>query len=1145
MNFSKITDTNTTSTVLSGVPENAQGYVYSEIIGNLNNKNTLVIAQSDSHMRKIASELQFFLPNGAIQLFPEWDCLPYDRSSPSKNCRSERVDTYTKVAQKGKNVCVITTMRALAQKIPPVDQFVQSTLNIKINEEYTLDKLILYCENNGYDRVDVVQNIGEYAVRGGIFDLFPSAGKDPYRLDFFGNTVESIKIFDIETQRTIEEVPVLNLETLTEVFLTNSSVSQFREKYRELFGVESCNDPLYAAISEKRSFMGYEHWLPLFYPKLFNFADCFAPEYIVMDDKCEESLKNFHDQVIDHFKSRTESKSYTSKEDFIYRPLDPKYLYLSPEEVMKSLQKVKSFKVTSFNTANDEDLGIRKSKNFAKERQNKQEIVYASVAKYIETSKKKILITSKTNGSKATLINAFIKALDKDIFKEVDGLSFAKRPKVAITCAPFDEGFQTDIFEIITEEDILGDNTLRYRKRSGKKKLNLELENFKSGDLLVHKTHGIGRYIDLQNIPINDAAHDCLELEYDNGDKLFVPVENIDDLSIYGNSDTVSLDRLGGNSWQNRKEKVQERIFEIAEGLMSLAAKRQNLIAESIPCDIGLYNEFCKKFPYIETEDQLDAVNDIINDMAQSKPMDRLLCGDVGFGKTEVAMRAAFIAAAAGFQVAVVVPTTILCHQHYESFIRRFKDFGITIAFLSRLQKASEAKKIKEQVEKGEVQIIIGTHTLLSSSLKFSHLGLVILDEEQHFGVKQKEHLKNMAENVHVLSMSATPIPRTLQMAVSGIRELSIIATPPIDRLSVNTFVMPFDSVTIREVVLREYQRGGQVFCVCPRVSDIEHLNERLLRIVPEVRIKVGHGQMPPEQMADVMRDFENHKFDVLISTNIIESGLDIPNANTLIVYRSDMFGLSQLHQLRGRVGRSKIRGYAYFTLPPDKILKGNAEKRLEIIKSIQGLGAGFTLASHDMDIRGPGNLIGQQQSGQVKEVGIGLYNHMLEEALQKVKKGEIKESHKDDWTPTINLGLEILIPDTYVPDLNLRLSLYRRIGKLDSSEDIRDFTAEMIDRFGPLPEEMKNLINTIELKQLCQKLNIQSIDAGLKGILISFYKDQVSYIEKLLEFINTQNGTVKLRPDSKMVLIRAWGTAQEKLKGMHKFLSNLVHFCF
>lgn len=1126
--------------MLSSVPESAQGYVYSEFLKRTETSNVLILAQNDDHMRQIKAELDFFSPGKQTLIFPEWDCLPYDRSSPSKSCLSERLSVFTQLAEKPDNLCVVTTMGAITQKIPTLAQFLENSLDIKVGKEFKLERLLHYCEENGYDRVDVVQNVGEYAVRGSVFDLFPTGENQPYRLDYFGDEVESIKAFDPEDQRTLQEVSAVQLSSLTEILLTKSTVNNFREKYRELFGVAACNDPLYEAVSNKRYFMGYEHWLPLFYPKLTSFIEALNPQHIFMDVKCEESLKNFHDRVLDHFQARNESINYIGKEDVVYRALNPVSLYLEPDAVMQSLQTCGLVKVNAFDAADGLDLGIKKANKFIEDRQNKQNTIYESVHKYVGACDKKILVTTKTKGARATLINSFVKALDKDIFKDVPGFSFVKKPLVGITCAPFNEGFETQQFEILTEQDILGDQIVRHKRRSSKQKLSFELENFKSGDLLVHKVHGLGRYIDLRNIPINEAAHDCLELEYANGDKLFVPVENIDDLNIYGASEEATLDRLGGVGWQNRKEKVQERIFEIAENLISLAAKRQDLIAEPISYDIGVYNEFCKKFPYIETEDQLEAISNIIHDMAQNRPMDRLLCGDVGFGKTEVAMRAAFVAASTGFQVAVVAPTTILCHQHYETFVQRFKGFGINIAFLSRLQKSAVTKKIKEQVEKGEIQIVIGTHTLLSKSIKFSHLGLVILDEEQHFGVKQKEYLKNMAENVHVLSMSATPIPRTLQMAVSGIRDLSIIATPPVDRLSVHTFVLPFDSVTIREVVLREHQRGGQVFCVCPRVSDIENLYARLSKIVPEVHIKIGHGQMPPEEMADIMKAFENRKFDVLISTNIIESGLDIPNANTLIVYRSDMFGLSQLHQLRGRVGRSKVRGYAYFTLPPDKALKGNAEKRLDVIKSIQGLGAGFTLASHDMDIRGPGNLIGQQQSGQVKEVGIGLYNHMLEEALHKIKSGEDVHVKKEDWSPNINLGLEILIPDSYVPDLNLRLSLYRRIGKLDSAENIKEFTAEMIDRFGPLPEEMQNLLDTIELKQLCMKLNIQSIDAGNKGILMSFYKNQVAYIDKLLEYISTQNGTVKLRPDSKMVLMRSWHTAKDKLKGMHKFLEDL-----
>lgn len=639
-------------------------------------------------------------------------------------------------------------------------------------------------------------------------------------------------------------------------------------------------------------------------------------------------------------------------------------------------------------------------------------------------------------------------------------------------------GFRGDGLCLVSEQDILGE---RQNRKSAKKVTSkdfiADVSSLSVGELVVHIEHGIGRFLGLENITAGGAPHDCLKILYAGDAKLFVPVENIDVISRYGmEDDNIQLDTLGGLAWQAKKAKVKEKIRDIAEKLIKIAAERHLKVADSFVPPQGLYDEFCARFPFNETDDQLNAITDVLKDLNQGSPMDRLVCGDVGFGKTEVALRAAFAVAMSGAQVALIVPTTLLARQHYYNFKKRMEGFPVRVRMLSRLVTPKEAAETKKGLEDGSVEIVIGTHALLSKDIKFCNLGLLIIDEEQHFGVAHKEKLKALKSNVHVLTLTATPIPRTLQMSLTGVKQLSIIATPPVDRLAARTFVMPFDKVMIKEAIYREKFRNGQVFFVCPRVSDIFGMEKELRALVPDIRILVAHGQMPVKQLEDVMNDFADGKADMLLSTTIIESGIDMPTVNTMIVHRSDMFGLAQLYQLKGRVGRSKVRGYCYFTVPKQKELKPVAERRLNILQALDTLGAGFSLASHDMDIRGSGNILGEEQSGHIKDVGIALYQHMLEEEIMRQKSGERqrREDEPADWAPQITTGIPIMIPETYVRDLGVRLGLYKRIGEIRDKAGILDMREELTDRFGKLPEEVDNLLKTVEIKQLCREANVE-----------------------------------------------------------------------
>ncbi len=707
---------------------------------------------------------------------------------------------------------------------------------------------------------------------------------------------------------------------------------------------------------------------------------------------------------------------------------------------------------------------------------------------------------------------------------------------------PLDAGFETDSLAVISETDILGDRLARPRRKRRASNFLAEATALTPGDLVVHIDHGIGRYSGLTTLEVQGAPHDCLELHYAAESKLYLPVENIDLLTRYGaETDGVQLDRLGGAAWQSRKARAKERLREMAEGLIRIAAARQTKAVAEIDAPHGIFDEFCARFPYEETDDQLNAIADVLADLGAGRPMDRLICGDVGFGKTEVALRTAFVVAMSGKQVAVVCPTTLLARQHFKTFTDRFAGWPVKVRQLSRMVTARDADETREALGRGEIEIIVGTHAILAEQVKFQDLGLVVVDEEQHFGVKHKEKLKALRADVHVLTLSATPIPRTLQMALSGIREMSIIATPPVDRLAVRTYVTPYDPVVIREALLREKYRGGQAYFVAPRVADLPELERFLREQVPEVKMGVGHGQMSPTQLENVMGAFYDGQFDVLLSTSIVESGLDIPTANTLIIHRADMFGLAQLYQLRGRVGRAKARAYAYLTTPAEKQMTLSAEKRLKVMQSLDSLGAGFQLASHDLDIRGGGNLLGEEQSGHIREVGVELYQQMLEDAVAEMKAGGLSEiADARGWSPQINTGASVLIPEAYVPDLNVRLALYRRLSEAEKPEDREALAAELIDRFGPLPDEAEQLLKVVAIKGMCRQANVAKIDVGPKGAVIAFRGDRFDNAAGLVGHIQKNQAFWKLRPDQKVVVRGDWPEPEQRLTAAERILAEL-----
>lgn len=1145
--------------MLANAAEGAEGLIVSDLaraIAAKPNKPAIslaVVCRDGPRMAQLARALDFFAPDIGVMQFPAWDCQPYDRVSPHGGVLAQRVTTLAKLSRlvgSDKPLIVLTTINAIVQRVPTRDVIAAQALSVAPSHRVPMNSITAWLEHNGYNRVSTVRESGEYAVRGGILDLFPAGLDQPVRFDYFGDTLESIRTFDAETQRTLLDMRGLDLVPVSEFQLVTETIRRFRMGYVAAFGAPERGDLLYEAVSEGRRHPGMEHWLPLFHEKMDTLFDYLGDALIVIEPQGEDAARERFKQIGDYYEARREALGMAGG-GTVYKPLPPDRLYLTESEFTKELGDASLARLTPFavpETDNVIDVGARAGRDFAPERADTNVNVFEAVTAHInglQAARKKVVVALWSEGSRDRMSSMLKdhKLLNLTPVNTWRVVQATPRNETMLAVVGLESGFETDNIAVISEQDILGDRLVRPRKASRK------LENFISevtsltaGDLVVHVEHGIGRFVGLQTLDVAGAPHDCLELHYAAGAKLFLPVENIELLSRYGSEQTgVELDKLGGSGWQARKAKLKNRIREIAGDLIKIAAERQLHEAPKFIPAQGTYDEFCARFPYEETEDQLGAIASTLGDLETGRPMDRLICGDVGFGKTEVALRAAFAVALEGKQVAVVVPTTLLARQHTKTFTERFKGFPVNVAQASRLVSAKELTQTKKGLADGNIDIVVGTHALLGKTIKFKDLGLLIVDEEQHFGVSHKERLKQLRAEVHVLTLSATPIPRTLQLALTGVRDLSIIASPPIDRLAVRTFVAPFDPLMVREALLRERYRGGQAFYVCPRIDDLAEAKEFLDKHVPEMKVAVAHGQMPPTVIEDIMSAFYDGKYDILLSTTIIESGLDIPTANTMIVHRADMFGLAQLYQLRGRVGRSKLRAYALFTLPASHKITPQAERRLQVLQSLDTLGAGFQLASHDLDIRGSGNLLGEEQSGHIKEVGFELYQSMLEEAITNLKAG-ISEPVADRWSPQITLGMPVLIPEEFVPDLAVRLSLYRRLADLETDDAIENFAAEMRDRFGPLPDEARYLFKIAAIKTYCRRANVEKVDAGPKGAVITFRDNSFAHPDRLVAFIRQHGQAAKVRPDMKVVFFQEWETPEERMGGVAQILHDLAN---
>jgi transcription-repair coupling factor (superfamily II helicase) len=1139
-----------THLTVSGAPEGFDAQLCLEEIARTG-RPIIHVARDDRRLSAMQAALRFFDPGMSVLTFPAWDCLPFDRISPNPEVAAARMATLAALVHPApERFVLLTTLNAATQRVPARDVMRETSFSAAVGSRVDEAGLRGWLARMGFVQTPTVMEPGDHAIRGGIIDVWPPGYAEPVRLDFFGDVLEGARRFDPASQRTVAKLNAVEFAPVSEVVLDPAAIARFRQAYRVAFGAAGTDDPLYEAVSTGRRHAGMEHWLGFFHAQLESIFDYLPGASVTLDDQTEAARAARWAGIADQYETRLAAMAQpgarVARIETVYKPAPPDLLYLDDagwREATESRRVIRFTALPQPTGPGVTDAGGRIGRDFAPERQQEKIGLFAALAAHVKTraAKGPVVIAAYSEGARERLAGLIE---DEGLGKAEVIADHGRLGKTGLHIAvwPLEHGFEAPGITVIAEQDVLGDRLIRQtRKRRRAENFLTEAQSLSPGDLVVHVDHGVGRYLGLEVIRAAGAAHECLALEYADKAKLYLPVENIELLSRFGHEDGL-LDRLGGGAWQAKKARAKERLQVMAERLIRVAAERALRTAPELVPPEGIWDQFLARFPYAETEDQLQAIEDVLQDMEAGRPMDRLICGDVGFGKTEVAIRAAFVAAMSGVQVAVIAPTTLLARQHYKSFAERCRGFPLVVRPLSRFVSAREAEETRKGLADGTVDIVVGTHAVLAKGVNFRSLGLLVIDEEQHFGVQHKERLKQLRSDVHVLTLTATPIPRTLQLSLTGVRDLSIIGTPPIDRLAIRTYISEFDTVTVREALLRERYRGGQSFVVVPRIADLPEMEEFLRTEVPEVSVVVAHGQMAAGTLDDRMNAFYDGKYDVLLATSIVESGLDIPTANTMIVHRADMFGLAQLYQIRGRVGRSKTRAYAYLTTKPRQKLTVQAERRLRVLGSLDTLGAGFTLASQDLDIRGAGNLLGEEQSGQINEVGYELYQQMLEDEIARIKAGQAPGITDDDghWAPQINLGVPVLIPEEYVPDLDVRLGLYRRLSNLSSKVELEGFAAELIDRFGALPREVNMLLTVVRIKAMCKRAGIAALDAGPKGATIRFHNDKFASPRVLVEFIAAMAGDAKVK-DNRIVLRRDWPTEAERIKGAFAIARELA----
>ena len=1091
--------------ILGNVLPGADALAISEIAEQ--NQNLTVVVTPDTRSAVRLSRVLSELSSQNVCLFPDWETLPYDTFSPHQEIISSRLSAlfHLQNAKKGIFLLPIST---LMQRLCPPQYLQHNVLLIKKGDRLVIDKMRLQLEAAGYRAVEQVLEHGEYAVRGALLDLFPMGSAVPFRLDFFDDEIDSIRTFDVDTQRTLDEISSINLLPAHEFPTDDKGIEFFRAQFRETFG-EIRRDPehIYQQISKGTLISGIEYWQPLFFSEMATLFD-YLPEQTLFVDMENNQMQG--ERFYQDAKQRYEQR----KVDPMRPLLSPEKLWLNIDEVnrrLKSYPRItfKSEKVRS--SVRQKNLPIAALPEVTIQSQQKEPL--GQLRQFIEHFKGNVLFSVETEGRRETLLDLLSPLKLKP--KQIQSLEQAENEKFSLLVSSLEQGFiieQSLPVAIIGEANLLGER-VQQRSRDKRKTINPDtlvrnLAELKIGQPVVHLDHGVGRYGGLVTLDTGGIKAEYLLLNYANESKLYVPVTSLHLISRYvgGSDESAPLHKLGNEAWAKSRQKAAEKIRDVAAELLDVYAQREAKKGFAFKYDREEFQQFAATFPFEETYDQEMAINAVISDMCQPKAMDRLVCGDVGFGKTEVAMRAAFLAVMNHKQVAVLVPTTLLAQQHYENFKDRFANLPVNVEVLSRFKTAKEQKQILENLAEGKVDILIGTHKLIQSDVKFNDLGLLIIDEEHRFGVGQKEKIKQLRANIDILTLTATPIPRTLNMAMNGIRDLSIISTPPARRLSIKTFVRQNDDLVVREAILREILRGGQVYYLHNDVASIENTAEKLTALVPEARVIVGHGQMRERELERVMSDFYHQRYNVLVCSTIIETGIDVPTANTIIIERADHFGLAQLHQLRGRVGRSHHQAYAYLLTPPPKMMTKDAERRLDALENLDNLGAGFILATHDLEIRGAGELLGNEQSGQIESIGFSLYMELLDAAVKALKEG--REPSLEELTQQqadIELRVPALLPDDYLGDVNMRLSFYKRIAAAESKSELDELKVELIDRFGLLPDATKNLLQIAELRLLVEPLKVVRIDAGTQGGFIEFSPKAQVNPDKFIQLIQKE----------------------------------------
>jgi transcription-repair coupling factor (superfamily II helicase) len=1115
----------------------------------------LIIAENARQAKLIEGELKFFAAEESdlpIMVFPDWESLAYDNFSPHQDIISKRLQTLYRLPNFNKGI-VIAPVSTLMHRLAPAAYVSGHTFFLEKGQELDLEGFRNQLSHSGYTAVSQVMMPGEFAVRGGLIDLFPMGSRQPYRLDLFGDELDSIRLFDPSTQRSGEQLDSIRMLPAREYPTSEEGIKQFRQRFRSNFEGDPQKVSLYVDVSNGLMPSGIEYYLPLYFEHMATIFD-YLPEQslVVVAESSYHAARDFHTEV---------AERYAERKIFRERPiLEPERLFLGADSFFSEVSKWPRIALLDFQ-ANESETNALPGFNHASltrfdslpppqlQVDHHADSPYQLLFDFIKQTSKRILIVAEAAGRRETLKALFnANKIDTKIFDHWHDF-YIDDCGVGLTTGEIEKGLllsDPDI-AVITETQLYGARAAQKRRRSETARepdvIIRNLAELKVGDPVVHEDHGIGRYLGLQTMDVGDGMTEFLTLEYAGGDKLYIPVVSLHLISRYTGTDpeTTPLHKLGGEAWEKAKRRAQKKAHDAAVELLEVHAKRSARQGHQFKIDEASYGRFAELFPFEETPDQDKAIDDVISDMSNSSPMDRLVCGDVGFGKTEVAMRATFLAVHGEKQVAILVPTTLLAQQHFQNFQDRFADEAVKIELLSRFRTKKEIAQAMANIASGKADIIIGTHRLLQPDIKFKNLGLVIIDEEHRFGVRHKEKLKMLRATVDILTLTATPIPRTLNMALSGMRDISIIATAPEERLSVKTFVYEDNNALIREAFLREIRRGGQVYFLHNEVRTIEKVKRDLAELVPEANICIAHGQMPERELEQVMLDFYHQRFNVLLCTTIIESGIDVPTANTIIIKRADKFGLSQLHQLRGRVGRSHHRAYAYLMIPSRKSITNDARKRLDAISALEDLGAGFALASNDLEIRGAGELLGEQQSGEINEIGFTLYSELLNRAIKTLKAGDQLEidTHTHSGAE-INIHAPTLLPDKYLPDVHMRLVLYKRIASANSQENLNLLQEEIVDRFGVLPEEGILLFKVTALKLLASSLGIRKIDINAKGARIIFENQPKVDPATIIHLIQTEHKKFKLEGPEKLRFIEEMPEIDERIRKTTEVLKLL-----